>query len=131
MRSLLWVLIAGLVGAFTLGVAVAQDAPVVVEEDDLTSDAWHPIAYVTDAEDGPRDVRVVEMLPVVVLLFLAIFMTVKAEPVMRYMQATATALHDPTIYVRGVLGQTPLGQTPLGWSDAGGAAPGTEGETTP
>ena len=75
--------------------------------------------------------RSVEMLPVVVLLFLAIFMTVKAEPVMRYMQATATALHDPTIYVRGVLGQTPLGQTPLGWSDAGGAAPGTEGETTP
>lgn len=87
--------------------------------------------WATDAEDGPRDVRVVEMLPVVVLLFLAIFMTVKAEPVMRYMQATATALHDPTIYVRGVLGQTPLGQTPLGWSDAGGAAPGTEGETTP
>ncbi len=56
MRSLLWVLIAGLVGAFTLGVAVAQDAPVVVEEDDLTSDAWHPIAYVTDAEDGPPQI---------------------------------------------------------------------------
>ena len=66
--------------------------------------------WATDEEEGPPDVRVVEVLPVVALLFLAIFMTVKAEPVMRYMQATATALHDPTIYVRGVLGQAPLDQ---------------------
>lgn len=82
--------------------------------------------WATDEEEGPPDVRVIEVLPVVALLFLAVFMTVKAEPVMRYMQATATALHDPTIYVRGVLGQTPLGQdvtevpTP---APAGGTAP--------
>ena len=62
--------------------------------------------WATDAEDGPRDVRVVEMLPVVVLLFLAIFMTVKAEPVMRYMQAAAATLHAPQDYPRQVLGRT-------------------------
>ena len=30
-------------------------------------------------------------------------MTVKAGPVMRYMEATATALHHPHVYVAGVL----------------------------
>ena len=31
-------------------------------------------------------------------------MTVKAGPVMRYMEATASALNHPHVYVRGVLG---------------------------
>ena len=34
-------------------------------------------------------------------------MTVKAGPVMRYMEATASALDHPHVYVRGVLGAAP------------------------
>lgn len=55
MRTVLWTVAVGALALGSLGVALAQDAPVVVEEDDLTSDVWHPIAYLTDAESGePR-----------------------------------------------------------------------------
>jgi multicomponent K+:H+ antiporter subunit D len=48
-------------------------------------------------------VRLTEIVPVAALLFLCLCLTVQAGPVMRYMQATAEALHAPQHYVRGVL----------------------------
>lgn len=50
----------------------------------------------------PR-VRVVEMTPVIALLFLCAIQTVQAGPIMRYMRATAQSLHAPQDYIRGVL----------------------------
>lgn len=53
----------------------------------------------------PR-VRLIEMAPVAVLLFLCVLQTVQAGPIMRFMQATAQSLHAPDAYIRGVLGPT-------------------------
>ena len=50
----------------------------------------------------PR-VRLIEMAPVAVLLILCAVQTIEAGPVMRYLQATAQALHAPQDYIRGVL----------------------------
>jgi multicomponent K+:H+ antiporter subunit D len=50
----------------------------------------------------PR-VRVIEIAPIVILLLATATLTVQAEPVMRYMQATANALHGPRGYIQGVL----------------------------
>jgi multicomponent K+:H+ antiporter subunit D len=50
----------------------------------------------------PR-VRVTEMAPIVVLLFLCAAQTVQAGPIMRFMQATAESLHAPRNYIRDVL----------------------------
>ncbi|MDO8293310.1 MAG: monovalent cation/H+ antiporter subunit D [Gallionella sp.] len=50
----------------------------------------------------PR-VRVIEIAPIVILLIATATMTVQAEPVMRYMQAAASALHAPQGYIQGVL----------------------------
>lgn len=50
----------------------------------------------------PR-VRVIEITPIVILLLATATLTVQAEPVMRYMQATASALHAPQSYIQGVL----------------------------
>jgi multicomponent K+:H+ antiporter subunit D len=47
---------------------------------------------------------VTEMAPVAVLLMLCVMQTVKAGPVMRFMQATAQSLHAPKDYIRGVQG---------------------------
>lgn len=55
----------------------------------------------------PR-VLVIEMAPVAVLLILCAIQTVKAGPVMRFMQATAQSLHAPQDYIRDV--QRPLEQ---------------------
>jgi multicomponent K+:H+ antiporter subunit D len=48
----------------------------------------------------------VEIVPVVLLLTLTVVMTIKAEPVMRYMEATASTLNHPNVYMQGVLGGT-------------------------
>lgn len=50
----------------------------------------------------PR-VRVIEIAPIVILLLATATLTVQAEPVMRYMQSTASALHAPQGYIQGVL----------------------------
>jgi multicomponent K+:H+ antiporter subunit D len=50
----------------------------------------------------PR-VSVVEIAPVLLLLAACLALTVAAGPVLRYMQATADALHAPQGYVQGVL----------------------------
>jgi multicomponent K+:H+ antiporter subunit D len=59
----------------------------------------------------PR-VRVIEMAPVLVLIILCAVQTIEAGPIMRYMQATAQALHAPHDYVRGVL--APASRPPAG-----------------
>jgi multicomponent K+:H+ antiporter subunit D len=50
----------------------------------------------------PR-VRVIEMAPIMFLLFICAAQTVLAGPVMRFMQATAQSLHAPAGYVSDVL----------------------------
>jgi multicomponent K+:H+ antiporter subunit D len=50
----------------------------------------------------PR-VRLIEMAPVAILLLLCALQTIAAGPIMRFMQATAQALHNPDNYIHGVL----------------------------
>jgi multicomponent K+:H+ antiporter subunit D len=50
----------------------------------------------------PR-LRVIETFPIAALLLLCVVITLRAEPVMRYMDATAAALHTPDDYIRSVL----------------------------
>lgn len=66
---------------------------------------WSPLERAV-----PR-VRVIEMMPVLVLLFLCLTLTVQAGPVMRFMQATAHSLHAPQAYVHDVL-SAPKAQRP-------------------
>jgi multicomponent K+:H+ antiporter subunit D len=54
----------------------------------------------------PR-VGIIEMAPVAILLILCALQTIQAGPVMRYMHATAQALHSSHGYVRGVLQAEP------------------------
>ena len=59
--------------------------------------------WVPSEEDVPK-VLLIEIAPVIALLAVTVAITVEAQPVMRYMQATAAALHRPQVYVEGVLG---------------------------
>ena len=56
------------------------------------------------SDDDLAAVPVLELAPVVALLALAVILTVQAAPVMRYLEATASALNHPHVYIRGVLG---------------------------
>lgn len=58
---------------------------------------WAPIE-----ETVPR-VRLIEIAPVALLLFLCLVLAVEGGPAMRYMDATARALHAPAAYVQDVL----------------------------
>lgn len=58
---------------------------------------WIPL------ESTVPTVRILEMLPIVMLLSLCVGLTVEAGPVARYMQATAASLHAPQGYVKDVL----------------------------
>jgi multicomponent K+:H+ antiporter subunit D len=62
--------------------------------------------WVLDDRDVPR-ISVIEMAPVAGLLLLCMVLTVRAGPVMAYMEATARSLHDPVHYVRDVLAARP------------------------
>jgi multicomponent K+:H+ antiporter subunit D len=62
---------------------------------------WAPLEVIV-----PR-VLVIEIAPVLALLVLTFFLSVQGGPVMRYMDATAQALHAPAGYVRGVLSAAP------------------------
>jgi multicomponent K+:H+ antiporter subunit D len=57
----------------------------------------------------PR-VRVIEMAPIATLLILCALQTIQAGPVMRFMDATAAGLHDPSRYAREVLQPVPTEQ---------------------
>jgi multicomponent K+:H+ antiporter subunit D len=63
---------------------------------------WAPVEGVV-----PR-VMLIEIVPVGFLLLLCVAMTVGGGPVMRYMDATAHALHAPSDYVHTVLGTRPV-----------------------
>ena len=56
----------------------------------------------------PR-LRVVETLPVGLLLLACVGMVVAAEPVSGYMRATAESLHTPALYIDAVLTTHPVG----------------------
>ncbi len=75
--------------------------------------------WASEDEELPA-VPVVELGPVIVLVALTVVMTVKAGPVMRYMEATASALNHPHVYVEGVLGTEPVPHAPV---PGGRAAP--------
>jgi multicomponent K+:H+ antiporter subunit D len=62
-------------------------------------------AFWSTERSVPR-VRLIEMAPVAVLLFLCVLQTIQAGPIMRFMQATAQSLHAPDAYIRGVRGPT-------------------------
>ncbi len=59
----------------------------------------------SEDRDVPR-IGVIEIAPVGFLLLLCLALTIKAGPVMAYMEATARSLHDPAQYTRDVL-ETP------------------------
>jgi multicomponent K+:H+ antiporter subunit D len=61
-------------------------------------------AFWVPSEQALAQVRVIEIAPVVVLLFLTLALTIMAGPAMRYFEAAADAVHAPQSYVRGVLG---------------------------
>ena len=52
--------------------------------------------------------RVLEGLPIAVLLALCVALTVMAGPVMQFTQATADALHSPGTYIRAVMQAQPI-----------------------
>ncbi len=56
---------------------------------------------------APR-LRVIETVPIAVLLALCALLTIRAEPVMRYAASTAQALHQPAAYVDAVLTARPV-----------------------
>lgn len=60
--------------------------------------------WAAEQDDLPA-VPLLELAPIVVLLVLSATMTVKAGPIMDYMQMTANAIHDPDVYIKGVLGE--------------------------
>jgi multicomponent K+:H+ antiporter subunit D len=64
----------------------------------------------------PPRLRVIETLPVALLLLACVALVVAAEPVYLYMRATAEALHSPVDYIAAVLDARPVG--------AADAAPG-------
>ena len=63
---------------------------------------WTPVGR------NPPVLRVIEYLPVAVLIFLCIGFTVFAENVMHYTSATASALYPPTGYINAVMSAQPL-----------------------
>jgi multicomponent K+:H+ antiporter subunit D len=63
---------------------------------------WAPVEGVV-----PR-VLVMEIAPVAFLLLLCLALTVEGGPAMRYMNATAQSLHQPSAYISDVLSAAPV-----------------------
>src|SRR5690606_16491319 len=59
--------------------------------------------WLLPAEGAPPRVRVIEMAPIVSLLFLCIALTILAGPAMRIVGSTAEGLHSPAEYIGSVL----------------------------
>lgn len=66
----------------------------------------------TTVDDSVPKVLAVEIVPVLALITLTMLLTVQAQPVMRYMEATARALHQPQIYIDGVMGAPRVADQP-------------------
>lgn len=62
----------------------------------------------TPTDRPSPQLRSYECLPIVILLGLCIALTFKAEPLLRYTQDTAAALHDPQQYVLSVMAARPV-----------------------
>ena len=78
---------------------------------------WTPV-------DRPAPVlRVVEYLPIALLIGLCVLFTVRAEVVMRYTRATSAALYHPRLYIDAVMGARPL-PTPTNADRLGVPVPG-------
>jgi multicomponent K+:H+ antiporter subunit D len=60
-------------------------------------------AFWTSPRETETRVRLIEIGPVALLLTLCLALTVRPEPVMKYLRATAQSLHAPTDYLRAVL----------------------------
>ena len=58
---------------------------------------WAPVVALV-----PR-VLLIEIVPVIMLLFMTLALTVQAGPIMRFMEATAVSLHEPRSYIEGVM----------------------------
>jgi multicomponent K+:H+ antiporter subunit D len=84
--------------AFTAVVIISGLAALIALVREGTRTFW-----AAEEEELPS-VPLVELVPVIVLLALTLGASVKAGPVMDYMEATATSLYHPHVYVRGVLG---------------------------
>ena len=57
----------------------------------------------TPSDRAVPKVKVVEIAPIITLLFLCLCLTFMARPALRYMQATAQSLHTPQHYIQDVL----------------------------
>jgi multicomponent K+:H+ antiporter subunit D len=64
---------------------------------------WSRLDY-----SAPR-LRIIETLPITLLLLACVALVAAAEPVFLYMQATAEALHHPAGYIDAVLSARPVG----------------------
>jgi multicomponent K+:H+ antiporter subunit D len=60
-----------------------------------------------EGRPAPR-VRIVEGLPIALIIAACILMTARAEPVMSYLQATAEGLYAPSDYISSVLATRPV-----------------------
>lgn len=59
-------------------------------------------------EQSAPSLRMAEGLPIGALLLCCMAMTVQAGDIMRYTQRSANALHSPDVYVRAILGNSPI-----------------------
>ncbi len=60
------------------------------------------------ADRSPPRLKVAEVAPVLALILACAWLTLRAEPVMRYTRATAEALHAPADYIDAVLSTKPV-----------------------
>ena len=66
-------------------------------------------AAVWSAADRPAPhMNVAEAVPVLALILTCAWLTVRAEPVLRYTSAAAKALHAPAAYIDAVLSTKPV-----------------------
>jgi multicomponent K+:H+ antiporter subunit D len=65
--------------------------------------------WMPEARTAPR-LRVIECLPVALLVGACVLLVVRGEPALRYMRATADGLHRPALYIDAVLGARPVAQ---------------------
>jgi multicomponent K+:H+ antiporter subunit D len=62
----------------------------------------------SNGDTAAPPLKVVEGAPVLALLLASAWLTVHAEPVLRYTRATASAIHSPTAYIDAVMSTRPV-----------------------
>jgi multicomponent K+:H+ antiporter subunit D len=67
------------------------------------------IRHFWSTADSPlRRIRIEEVAPVLALILACAWLTVQAEPVMRFTRAAAAAVHSPSVYIDAVLSAKPV-----------------------